>query len=189
MAENINNYPVPSTNLGDVVDVVDEMADGGIISDYAIGGAVAAILHNEPFSTFDLDIFFLINDPSGSFVLDMSKIYDFVRSKGLEFDHEFIIINGWPVQFVEASHDALWAEGIQKAEIMKIDGRDVRVIDAEHLAAMWIQAGRRKDIRKIEMFDEAGKMDADILKTLLKRYDLLSKWKQAQHNFSDAYQY
>lgn len=181
--------PLPTTNLGEVVDVVEEMINGGIIADYAIGGAVAAILHYEPFSTFDLDIFFLISDPSGSLVLDMSEIYDFVRRKGFGFDHEFIMIHGWPVQFVEASHDALWAEAVQKAEIMEIDGREVNIIDAEHLAAMWIQAGRRKDIRKIEMFDEAGKMDVDILKTLLKRYDLLGKWKQAQHSFSDEYQF
>ena len=72
---------------------------------------------------------------------------------------------------------------------MEIDGRKVNVIDAEHLAAMWIQAGRRKDIRKIEMFDEAGKMDPDILKLLLERYDLLGKWKESQHYFSDAYQF
>ncbi len=51
MAENL----LPATNLGEVVDVVKEMIVGGIISDYAIGGAVAAILHYEPFSTFDLD--------------------------------------------------------------------------------------------------------------------------------------
>lgn len=72
---------------------------------------------------------------------------------------------------------------------MEIDGRKVNVIDTEHLAAMWIQAGRRKDIRKIEMFDEARKMDVDFLNSLLKRYDLLDKWKQSQHNFSDAYQF
>ncbi|HLA96801.1 MAG TPA: hypothetical protein VK612_13850 [Pyrinomonadaceae bacterium] len=181
--------PSPSTNLGAVVDVVGEMMEHGIIADYAIGGAVAAILHYEPFSTFDLDIFFLINDGAKSLVLDMSEIYDFVRTKGFEFDHEFIMIHGWPVQFVEATHDSLWVEAIQNAEIMDVDGRQVKVIDAEHLAAMWIQAGRRKDIRKIEMFNEAGKMDADILKALLTRYDLLSNWKLSQHNFSDEYQY
>ncbi len=141
------------------------------------------------FQPLTLIIFFLINDPADSLVLDMSKIYDFVRTRGFGFDHEFIMIHGWPVQFVEASHNALWVVAIKNAEIMGIDGREVNVIDAEHLAAMWIQAGRKKDIRKIEMFDEAGKMDAGILKTLLERYDLLGKWKQLQHNCSDAYQF
>lgn len=51
MAENL----LPAANLGEVVDVVKEMIVGGIISDYAIGGSVAAILHYELFSTFDLD--------------------------------------------------------------------------------------------------------------------------------------
>lgn len=86
--------PLPATNLGEVVDVVKEMIDEGIVADYAIGGAVAAILHYEPFSTFDLDIFFLINDLSDSLVLDMTKIYDWVRAKGFAFDHEFVMICG-----------------------------------------------------------------------------------------------
>lgn len=183
------NNQLPTTDLGEVVEVVEEIIDLGLMSSYAIGGAVAAILHYEPFSTFDLDIFFLIDDSSDALILDMSPIYDFVRAKGFEFDHEFIMIHGWPVQFVEASHDELWAEGIKTAEIMEIDGREVRVIDPEHLAAMWIQAGRRKDIRKIEMLDEGGKLDSSILKTLLENNGLIMKWKREQHNFSDAYQY
>lgn len=85
----------------------------------------------------------------------MSKIYDFAKGKGFSFEHEYINIQGWPVQLVEASHSPLWTEAIKTAELMPLDDIRVKVIDPEHLAAMWIFASHKKDIRKIEMFDEA----------------------------------
>lgn len=51
---------VPSTNLGGVIHVLEELRSEGIITDFAIGGAVAATLYYEPFSTIDLDIFFFL---------------------------------------------------------------------------------------------------------------------------------
>lgn len=47
---------IPSTKIGEVLSVLDEMRQAGIVDKYAIGGAFAAILHNEPISTIDLDI-------------------------------------------------------------------------------------------------------------------------------------
>ena len=60
---------LPSTNLGAVVDVLEEMQDAEIISNYAVGGAVAAILHYEPISTVDLDIFFFLTRPPKGLIL------------------------------------------------------------------------------------------------------------------------
>lgn len=180
--------PLPTTNLGAVADVLEDMQAQGIISDYAIGGAVAAIIHYEPISTFDLDIFFFLTKPP-ELILSLGEIYDYARSHNFPFDGEFINIHGWVVQFVEASHSPLWREAIGKAVIKIIDNRDVFVIDIEYLVVMWILAGRKKDIRKIEMFDEAGFMNAEILVGLLRRFDLLEKWKTHQHNFSDEYRF
>ncbi len=42
-----------------VLRVLDDIENAGVIEKYAIGGAFAAILHNEPISTINLDIFFL----------------------------------------------------------------------------------------------------------------------------------
>ena len=44
--------------MDEVIRVLDDMQNAGIIEKYAIGGAFAAILHYEPISTIDLDIFF-----------------------------------------------------------------------------------------------------------------------------------
>lgn len=181
--------PLPSTDLGAVIDVLDDMRNAAIISDYAIGGAVAAILHNEAISTVDLDIFFFFAEPPTGLILSLEKIYDYARQNNFSVDADFINIHGWLVQFVEASHSPLWTESVKTAETMTIDNRAVKVIDREHLAAMWIYAGRRKDIRKIEMFDEAGIMDSEILSDVLLRFNLLDKWRLQQHNFSDEYQF
>ncbi len=180
---------LPSTNLGAVVDVLEEMQDAEIISNYAVGGAVAAILHYEPISTVDLDIFFFLTRPPKGLILSLEKIYDYARQNNFTFDADFINIHGWLVQFVEASNSPLWTEAVETAELVRVDNRAVKVIDREHLAAMWIYAGRKKDIRKIEMFDEAGIMDAKILSDVLLRFNLLDRWRLQQHNFSDEYRF
>ena len=74
---------------------------------YAIGGAFAAILHYEPISTIDLDIFFFLTEKNASSILSLSAIYDYAEKRGFSFDHEFVNIHGWLVQFVEASHSRL----------------------------------------------------------------------------------
>ena len=180
---------LPSTNLSVVISVLEDMQNVGIISDYAIGGAVAAILHDEAISTVDLDIFFFLTEPPKGLILSLEKIYDYARQNNFPFDKDFINIHGWLVQFVEASHSPLWTEAIETAETMTIDNHAAKVIDCEHLAAMWIFAGRKKDIRKIEMFDEAAIMNAEILYNVLSRFDLLDRWRLQQHNFSDEYQF
>ncbi len=179
---------LPTTNLGAVVDVLKDMQKQGIISEYAIGGAVAGIIHYQPINTIDLDIFFFLTKPP-ELILPMEEIYDYARKHNFSFDSEFIKIHGWLVQFVEASHNPLWIEALGAAEIKSIDNRDIPVIDIEHLAAMWIQASRSKDIYKIILFDEAGIMDALRLNDILNRFDLLQKWRAKQDNFSDEYQF
>ena len=187
MKENpFNPSPV---NFGNVLGVLEDMQDAGIIEKFSIGGAVAAILHYEPISTIDLDIFFFLADKSENSILSLTKIYDYAASRGFSLDHEFINIHGWLVQFIEASQSPLWTEAIEKAELMTIENFQVLVIGREHLAAMWIFAGRKKDIQKIEMFDEARIMNAGILYDILLRHNLLTNWRQQQHNFSDEYQF
>ena len=46
-------------NLGDVIAVLEDKCDRAIFEKYAIGGAFAATLHDEPIATIDLDIFFI----------------------------------------------------------------------------------------------------------------------------------
>ena len=170
-------------NIDKVLSVLEEMKRAGIIEKYAIGGAFAAILHYEPISTIDLDIFFFLHEKTNSPILSLNAIYDFARQKGFSFDHEFVNIHGWLVQFVEASHSALWTEAIENADTIKIEEANAPVIDKEHLVAMWLYAGRAKDYQKIAMFCEAGFLDEAKLSGILEKHDLTVKWNKEKWRF------
>jgi hypothetical protein len=172
-----------SKDIGEILGVLEEMKSAGIIEKYAIGGAFAAILHYEPISTIDLDIFFFLSEKSESPILSLNAIYDFAREKGFSFDHEFVNIYGWLVQFVEASHSPLWTEAIETADTIKIENFDAPVIDKEHLVAMWLYAGRAKDYQKIAMFYEADFLDEAKLFDTLERHDLTTKWNKEKWRF------
>lgn len=126
------------SNIEKVIAVLEEMQIEKIIEKYAIGGAFAATLHNEPISTIDLDIFFFLTEEFDSPILSLKEIYDFAKERGFSFDHEFINIHGWLVRFVEASHNLLWKEAIEKADIIKIGDFGAPLITREHLVAMWL---------------------------------------------------
>jgi hypothetical protein len=175
--------PLSSTKIGEVLSVLDEMRQDGIVDKYAIGGAFASILHNEPISTIDLDIFFLFKEKQPSLVLSLDSIYEFVRARGFSFDHEFVNIFGWLVQFVEASHSELWTQAIENAVVLLIDNRKAFVIDKEYLVAMWLFAGRAKDYQKITMFVDAKIIDNVKLTKILGQHDLLLKWEAEKWRF------
>lgn len=166
-----------------VVAVLDDMHNASIIGKFAIGGAFAATLHNEPISTIDLNIFFLFKEKNDSVILSLDKIYDYAKQNGFSFDHEFINIYGWLVQFVEASHNDLWKEAIENADPIKIRSSEIAVIGCEYLMAMWILAGRAKDYQKIAIFWEAEISDEKKLFDVLTRHDLISKWNKEKWRF------
>jgi hypothetical protein len=173
-----------TANFERVTAVLDDLQNANIIQKYAIGGAFAAILHNEPISTIDLDVFFFLAEKSDSLVLSLEKIYEYAKQHDFSFDHEFINIYGWLVQFVEASHNGLWKEAIENADTISIGDFGVPVIGREHLVAMWLFAGRAKDYQKIAMFWEAGILDLSNLSDILARHNLAAKWDKEKWRFS-----
>lgn len=174
-----------TANFEKVIAVLEDMQTAGIIEKYAIGGAFAAVLHDEPISTIDLDIFFFLAEKSESPILSLKAIYDYAREHGFTFDHEFINIHHWLVQFVEASHNPLWKEAIENADTVKIGDFKMLLIGREHLVAMWLFAGRVKDFQKIAKFWEAEILDEAGLFDILQRHDLLSKWNKEKRRFID----
>lgn len=172
-----------TANFEKVIMVLQDMQTKSVIGKYAVGGAFAATLHNEPISTIDLDIFFFLSEKSDSPILSLTAVYDYAKSNGFSFDHEFINIHGWLVQFVEASHNDLWSEAIENAVIMNVGELKFPVIGREHLAAMWLFAGRAKDYQKLTLFWEAKILDETKLFDILKRYDLMTKWNKEKARF------
>ncbi|NOT46226.1 MAG: hypothetical protein HOP17_00555 [Acidobacteria bacterium] len=164
----------------DVASVLVDMKVKGVIGKYAVGGASAVAFYTEPIATKDLDIFFLFEPQQSSIILSLEPIYDYCRENGYTYDHEFIIIGGWPVQFVESGHDPLWSDALAKSVTFKFDGESIDVLPHEHLAAMWATVARPKDILKIQHFAESGVLDPVKLKDILVRFDLVEGWRKIQ---------
>ncbi len=162
--------------------VVNQMQADGIIGRYAIGGAVGATFYLEPVATLDIDIFVSIRKKPGSPLLTMSPIYDYLTARGYKTEKKYIIIEGWPVQFLPP-RDALGKEALAQAVETKLDGTRTRVMTAEHLVALALQTGRAKDFSRILQFIESGVLRTRTLDSILKRHGLLAKWEDFGHKF------
>ena len=163
-----------------VAAVLHDMHVKGIIGKYAVGGASAVAFYSEPISTKDLDIFFLFDPPQSGIILSLEPIYNYCREKGYTYDHEFISIGGWPVQFVESSHEPLWGDALANAVTFSFDGGSIDVLPPEHLAAMWASVARPKDLLKIQHFAENKVLGAEKLKQVVERFGLVETWKRIQ---------
>ena len=96
MAEEYSGIP-----LADVLRAANELVSAGLIKDYALGGALAAIYYTEPFTTYDADIIFVASDRTQS--AGMPAIYSHLQSKGWRVEREHLLIKDFPVQFLAAS--------------------------------------------------------------------------------------
>jgi hypothetical protein len=159
------------------LEVINRMQAEGVIGKYAIGGAVGATFYLEPSATLDIDIFLSLKNPQGSSLVTLAPIYDYLTSRGCKTEKEYIIIGGWPVQFLPAS-DALDEEALEHAVETEVEEIRTWVITAEHLVAMALRAARAKDFTRILQFVESGLLDADKLDRILRRHGMLEKWEQ-----------
>jgi hypothetical protein len=162
-------------DLAEVFRTLAEMKELGVVADYAVGGAVAAIFYSEPRETFDLDIFFLIGKEPSSPLARLEPIYEYGRSRGFTVESEFIQIGGWSVQFLEA-FSPLWADAVKHARTLLFEGTPVRIIDPEFLAAMMVETGRGKDWIRLADFFESNVLDVERFESILQKYGLSETW-------------
>ena len=161
--------------LENIFPVLNQMEAEGVIGRYAIGGAVGAIFWLEPFQTKDLDVFVVLPTSEGSTLLTLSPIYDYLLARGYRPEGQFIVMEGWSVEFVPPA-TRLVEEALVQAVPRDVNGIATRVFTAEHLAAICLQVGRPRDHDRILRFIEAGVLDAARLDAILRRHDLLEKW-------------
>jgi hypothetical protein len=86
--------------LADVFRAANQLVSAGLIEDYALGGALAAIYYTEPFTTYDANIIFIASDKTLS--AGIPAIYSHLQSKGWRVEREHLIIKDFPVQFLAA---------------------------------------------------------------------------------------
>lgn len=155
--------------------VINQLRRRGVITNYAIGGGIAAIFYSEPILTYDLDIFVIMPDASKKKgIIQLSSIYDYLVAKGYTWKGEHIIIEGVPVQFIPA--DALESEAVQHAIDVRYEGARTRILTVEYLIAVLVRAGRDKDIEKIKMLIDQADVSLKKLTRILTKQKLRGKF-------------
>jgi hypothetical protein len=159
------------------------MVEQGIITDYAVFGAVAQMRYTEAVVTLDADILVDIAEPDKLDVL--SPIYAFCRDRGYLPEGEAIRVGDWPVQFIPA-FSKLTREAIRDAETGDLDGIPLRVIRADYLAVIALSVGRGKDFARVLALREADAVTDKEISDLAMRHNLTSEWNLFKERFDES---
>ncbi len=165
-----------------VIKTINQMQADGVIDRYAIGGAVGATFYLEPVATLDVDIFVTFCPEPGSVLANPQLIFDYLKARGGTVEGEYIVLGGWPVQFLPPT-GPLVEEALAQAVETDVEGTPARVLTAEHLAAIALQTGRAKDKARLLQFIEAGVLDAARFQAILARHGLVDAWQKFERQF------
>lgn len=168
--------------IKEVITTINRMQADGVIDRYAIGGAVGATFYLEPVATLDVDIFVTFRSEPGSLLVNPQPIFDYLKTRGATMESEYIVVAGWPVQFLSPG-TPLVAEALQEAVDKDVDSTRARVFTAEHLAVIALQTGRAKDKIRLLQFIEAGVLDATRFQAILTRHGLVDAWHKFERQF------
>src|SRR5207249_1029799 len=154
--------------LADVLRAANELVSVGLIKDFALGGALAAIYYTEPVTTYDADIIFIASDKTLS--AGIPAIYSHLQSKGWRVEREHLLIKDFPVQLLAAS--GLTEEAVREARPIEFEGVPAKVFRPEYIIAIAASVGRHKDFARIEQLLDQVKIDKLLLDDILRRYNL-----------------
>ena len=169
-----------AVSISQVISVINQMEAAGVVARYAIGEAVGATFYLEPVATLDVDIFVAFHHQAGHVVVSPRPIFDYLTARGGVVEGEYIVLAGWPVQFLPAT-SPLVEEAL--AEAVTVEGTPARVFTAEHLAAIALQTGRAKDHARLLQFIEAAAINAERFQGLVRRHGLLDRWQTFERRF------
>jgi hypothetical protein len=156
--------------------VLNDLVRDGVLSRYAIGGAIGVTFYTEPIVSFDLDVFVVLPQTGGG-LLTLEPLYGALRKRGYRVKDECVDIEGVPVQFLPA-YNALLEEALAEARETRYETTPTRVLRAEHLLAIALQTGRDKDRERVRLLREQARLDQKYLNGVLARHKLEDKWSQ-----------
>lgn len=168
--------------IKEVIQTINQMQMDGVIDRYAIGGAVGATFYLEPAATLDVDIFVAFKPEPGRLLVSPRPIFDYLKARGCAMEGEYVILGGWPVQFLPPA-TPLVEEALQESVSLDVEGTPARVFTAEHLAAIALQTGGAKDKARLVQFIEAGALAAPRFQAILARHSLLDAWRKFERQF------
>ena len=154
--------------LADVLRAANDLVAAGLVEDYALGGALAAIYYVEPFTTYDADIIFVA--AGKGLKAGIPAIYSHLRKRGWRVEREHLLVKGFPVQFLAAA--GLTEEAVREARKIKYEGVPAKVFGPEYIIAIAASVGRHKDLARIQQLLEQAEIDRALLDDILRRYKL-----------------
>jgi hypothetical protein len=159
-----------------VCDILEALADQGIIANYALGGATAVGFYGEPLATRDIDVFVFLDPPPGSLLVSLEPLLKHLSGLGFdEFEEEGLLVHGFPVQFLTA-RPGLESEALEKAQRIEWEGHAVRVMTPEHLAAIALTVGRPKDRARVVHLVSLPNFDQTNFEEIVSRHQLTPTW-------------
>lgn len=147
--------------------MLNEMQRAGVIRNYALFGATAQMRYTEPVATLDADVLVAVD-----------------AADRLDPEGEAIRVGAWPTQFMPA-FSPLTVEAMEQAEIADFEGVSLRVVRADHLAAIALSVGRAKDFARVLALLESGSISRDAIERLAARHGLAEAWRIFERRFLD----
>lgn len=151
---------------------LNQMKADGVLTEYAVAGAMALLFWVEPIPTYDLDVLVFLPPTSGP-IVSLDAIYRWTEQRQYPVDKEHVIIAGLPVQFLPA-YNALADEAIDTAASLTYQDVPVRVVRPEYLIALYLEPGARsaKRLERAAALRDSGKIDGARLQDILNRFKL-----------------
>ena len=137
---------------------------------------------SEPFATLDVDIFVALHSEPGSLLVSPQPIFDYLKARGGTMEGEYIVIGGWPIQFLPPT-GSLVEETLAQAVEIEVEGTPARVLTADHLAAIALQTGRAKGKARLLQFVESGALDPARFQAIVARHGLVDNWQKFERQF------
>jgi hypothetical protein len=171
--------------IQEVISELNRIQEGGLISAYAIGGAVAAQAYIETSSTEDVDVFVVFGRGASHPLDPLAPIWGDLIKHGAKPDGLYLVIGGWPVQFLQGE-SPLYDDAIKNALSKDFGTQKAMIMSPVYLATIALATGREKDYPRVAEFIKAGKVDVGRLSALVEPYGLSERWNTFKTRFPSA---
>jgi hypothetical protein len=167
-----------------VIQVINRMQTDGVISDYAIGGGIAAVYYLEPYHTDDLDIFIPVSAVAfgEAGLVSLEPIYSYLKSLGYAAVKEGVLIEDWLVQFIP-TFETVQDEALTHSRQVEYGDTTTKLFSPEYLAAELLRSGRMKDQVRVIALIESGNLDMEMFRDIISRHGLAEKWASLAKRF------
>jgi len=166
--------------MKEIAELLGEMVEAGIITDYALFGATAQMRYTAPLATVDADVLVAVPTPEKLDLL--SPLYAFCASRGYRAQGEAVRVGEWPLQFIPV-FSQLTREAVEQAETVDFEGVPLRVARADYLAVIALSVGRAKDLARILALLESKSVTPEAVGALARKHGLADAWSRFEARF------